>query len=311
MAAPANPLYFRRSIISVGTETTKGTSNFNATPFSGLTYGANIEPENLLPNTREPDGKYMGAILAVPGPRIGRCTFSHQLRHGDGYLTLLTGCGYVTGTPYVPTSVLSDQSCLSIRNWQAQDGGTNEATLKGIVGAMGTGTLTWDFDGLLTADWDFMGVWQAVTDGTEPALSPVTTVTNFTHASTFTLGASSAIPKAKRITINLNNTVSMRPDKTTANRVLHAWLSRGAPTVEIEFESQLVADWDAYGHHLAGTATALNLVITDGSNTLTITAPKMQPIQLRDSQNGPARMRTATYQCCASSGDDELTFVAA
>lgn len=307
MALPAMALLQRKKLIGFALESTQGTSVLSSvTTANGiLAYDAKMVPVDLTAQgERRPHGHYLGQIAATVGNQMGRLTFRHEVRHNDGFITLLQACGYALNTSYKPSSSVANHKTLSIKLWE-------DGRMKALTGAIGTCRLSWSNGGFVTAEWEFIGVWQAPTAVSLPSQSPVTTVTKYlSAASTFTVGGAT-VPRVANGTIDLGNTISMREDFAVAAGLVHGVIEDRAPMVELDFEAHLIADFNPFSSLLAGTTAALNLVFSDGTNTLTVTAPALQYMNIGDESRGGRLTDPSTFRCCASSGDDELTFAMA
>lgn len=307
MALPSQPLVARKRLIGVVEEATAGTGQAVTAAAAIIVYDLKCEPVAFTDaGERMPDGHYMGEIAAVVGPRIGRMTFRQEVRHNDGFLTLLLiAAGYVldTGT-YVPSSDLSNHKTLTMKAWV-------DGIEKELNGCMGTCRIVGENGGRVFAEWEFTGVWVAPHAQAMPALAPVTAVTKFLSAATaFTIAGAEA-PQISTFSIDLGNTIEMRPSLVAAAGAIHAQIVERNPTVELDFEAHLIADFDPFASLLAGTLVALSLALNDGTNTLTVAAPKMQYKEVGDEARQGRATTPATFRCAASSGDDELTFTQA
>lgn len=309
MALPAQPLVRRKKLIGGAAEATPGTSVLAtvSTPLaSTLIYDAKMVPVDLTSDgKRAPDGHYMGNITAVVGQRAGRLTFRQELRNGDQLLTLLTGCGYKSdvGT-YKPVTSITDHKAFSFKLWE-------DGRYKSIIGAMGTCRIGGSAGGRVFADWEWTGIWQAPVVGVMPASAAVTSATTFLLSGATLAYNTAAIGKISTLNVDLGNTVGLREDITGTSGLAHAHIEGREPGIEVDPEAHLIADSDPHGGLLAMTTAALSVVITDGTNTLTIAAPKAQYIDVGDDERGSRLVDTARFQCNADAGDDELSFDAA
>ncbi len=306
MALPATPLLYRSKLLGCAVESTIGTSALSSVtaPLGMIVTDAKMVPVNFLEGgERKPISKFMGRHASALGKRAGRLTFRSEVRHGDGTLTLLRGCGFTSSG--VPISKSTAWEGLSFKLWEPYD--TSSGRVKQLTGAMGTVQFTFAAGQGLMADWTFDGVWNDPASSAGPAETPITTVTRYTHASTATL-ASSAIPNFSTCTIDVGNTVSMRDDAKVAAGLLHGFVGDRDPTITFDFEAHLLADFNPFATLLAGTQQALSLVLTDGTNTLTIAAPKCQYRDIGDDARDTRLSDSLTLQACISSGNDEITF---
>lgn len=301
------PLLKRKCLIGYAAESTFGTSAIASVTTSAglLAYDAQLVPVDITSDgEREPDGHYLGQIVAVPGKRMGRLTFRHEVRHGDGYLTLLTFCGYANATGYKPSSTFSNHKTASFKLWQ-------DGRYQGLIGAMGTAKFSYENGGRLFADWEFTGVYVTAAAEAMPAQAPVTALTKFgSTAPTLTIGGS-ATPLVANVEIDLGNIIGMREDVLQTSGYLHAVVDSRKPTVTLDFEAALVADYTPFATLVAGTSAALSIVFSNGTNTITFAAPALQYASVGTGSRGGRLTDPATFRCAASSGDDELSITAA
>ena len=95
---------------------------------------------------------------------------------------------------------------------------------------------------------------------------------------------------------------------TTSQGILHYHVEDREPTITLDTEASLTADYDNYSLFLGGTEVAFSAAFAISGHTLTIAAPKVQRVGVTDGERGNKRVDELKLQCNASSGDDELTF---
>lgn len=307
MALPAVPLMTRLACLGVSVETTSGTENAPVASIStSPIYNARMVAGDLVGDGRRaPQGNYYGQADAVTGARMGTLTFSMDLAYGGSLLTLLKGCGYITSsTTAAPSSALSDHKTLTFRLWE-------NGRAKRLVGAVGNFTISGTRGGVLTANFEFNGIWYKPVDQAMPS----TTVGNHTlwtmkGVSAFTIGGVT-IPKCNAFSLTSGNTLSMRSDITSAYGLAHGYVADRSPTFEADFEAHLVADYDAWGKYDDATTEALSLVTTAGGHSITLAAPRMQRVAVDDGERDGARLDTQTFSLNSSAGNDEFTITIA
>jgi hypothetical protein len=316
MALPTYAKMHRTKLIGAAAETTYGTSVLGSvtTALAMHIVDAHMEPVDFLGGgERRPHGNFAGKLGSAVGKRMGRLRFREICRHGAGFTTLLPACWLknAAGT-YSPSTALSDQVCMSIKLWEKSGNAaaSPNADYKALVGALGTFTQTFSAGEPLYRDWEFIGVWQTPTAEAMPTPTVAPTPLRYTHFSTLTIGGAT-VPKVNTVTFSLGNQLEMRSDDTVAPNLLHAYIVDRDPKFTFDFEAHLVADYDPFAKLTAGTLQALNAVLTDGTNTLTMTAPNLQRAELPSGQRSVASTVTETLDCVISSGNDEVTFAEA
>lgn len=301
----AGPLLSRRKIVGATEETTSGTAATVTAALGDNFYDASCDPENLFSEgPRTPQGHYLGGVDAVLGQKVGRMRFTQEIRAGGAFLPFLTGAGYLLGSgTYKPTSVMGSRKTWSL--------GLFEDGLKKLLfGAAGNCSLAIREAQRVTAAWDWMGVFSAVTDVSLPPRAPITTAPYVARSVTLTIGGS-AIPLHNEISIDLGARVTPREDIAVAAGVSHFYISEFEPRVTIDCEAALVATLDQYGLLVAGTTAALSIVLTSGATTLTIAAPRVQRLEVATGDRGGKMTNPITLACLNSSGDDALNFTEA
>lgn len=121
---------------------------------------------------------------------------------------------------------------------------------------------------------------------------------------TFTIGGYAA--KISTITIDFGLTVALRHDITDTTGWENALVTGRNPTVTFDPEQTLVATYDWLGIFKAGTEGALSLAYSDGTRTITITAPKVQYTAISEGDRNGIATFQVTGALNRSSGDDEL-----
>lgn len=317
MALAAQPRVRRKKVLGFVAESAPGTSGLGSLTTANSVVVSDILAELVnvtADGERRPMGHYHGEIPAIPGPYLGTLSFSISHRHGDGLLTLLTGCGFWndSGT-YKPSTFFTGASARSALSFYVWEDGIR----KGLVGAQGTVTFSWSPGQGLTGRWSFMGVWQSVADASMPALAPVTTAANYSSgAGTYTINNATA-PVTDTWSLELGNSVEPRQDWKVIARMVHAYIADRRIRFSNFSEGHLVADYAPHAGLLAGTtlsgsgANGLVLGLSDWSNSLTFTGKTIQRESVGDSERNASQTTPEVFRLCPVSGDDELTVVAA
>jgi len=301
------PLMSRKRTILVSLETDKGTAVPGATP---------ALVEQLLTNPtcpwieREGSGLFIGnGSPGVLGERSGECTFKAELL-GDGAHHLDAGLAILlqasrfakTAESYVPANADSTMKCVTID--VDEDG-----VFKRLSGAMADVSFDGEAGGRLILSFSFKGTWVVPTDVALPAYAPSTRAPLRLQGGTFTL-ATLAIKVAK-ISLKMGNNVFMRGSLAGVGGIANHMITWGKPIISIDPEADLVAGYDYHGAYLAGTEVAVSLVVTDGTDTVTFTIPKIQYKEIKEGDRGGIQIYNITGQCNQSSAtvDEAVKFV--
>ena len=158
-------------------------------------------------------------------------------------------------------------------------------------------------------NFDFKGICIAPTDVAMPAYAPSTRAPLRMQAGTFTL-ATLAIKIAK-FNLKMNNVVTMRGDVTGVGGIAYYLVGDYDPQVSIDPEADLVAGYDYFGAFLAGTEAAVSLVVTDATDIVTFTIPKVQYKEIKEADRGGIQIYDLTGQCNITSAtvNDAVKFV--
>jgi len=287
------PLLTRKTVIKVKLEATKGTKI--ATDQALLVFDLAIKPTAPY-EARKGTGLYLGHNAAgVLGERSGTCSFKTELRSNGsagmetGLAILLQGAGLAKSTEsYAQHSSFAGQNTISIDVWQ-------DGVKFGLAGAMGTCKLTGQVGQRIFCEFEFFGVWQAATDEALPAFSPSATTPMLLQGGTFTIDA--AARGISKVELDLGNEVVMRPSVAAAGGIAHYLITDYDPSISIDPEADLVATYDFNGKWLDGTEAAIVLAATDGTDTVTITLPKVQIKDLAGGDRNGIAMYEYVGQC--------------
>lgn len=301
------PLLTRKRVIKVTLETTKGTVAAPATDV--LVFDLQINPTAPF-EQRKGSGLFLGnASPGVLGERSGQCTFKAELL-GDGAHALNAGlgiliqaCGFVaTVQSYTLSNTVAAQKCISI-------GVSEDGVFKELIGAMGEVSFDGEAGKRMMLSFDFKGIWVAPTDVALPAYAPSTRAPLCMQSGTFTL-ATLAIKIAK-FSLKMGNNVALRGDVTGVGGIAHAYIGDYDPEISIDPESDLVAGYDYFGAFLAGTEAAVSLVVTDATDIVTFTIPKVQYKAIKEGDRSGIQIYDLTGQCNITSAtvNDAVKFV--
>lgn len=308
------PLLTRKRVIQVSLESVKGDGTAAATDI--LVFDLSLEPTDAMV-TRDGTGKGLGhtSPAITDGEGKGTCRFKTELR-GTGsndidpaLRILLQGLG-LEETPaktFKPTSVYATQKTLNFTHYQILSTATDKAIQKSLKGAMGTGKLISD-KGRMILDLEFSGVYVIQTKATAPTVAYSTRKPiNWGYSTNaFTLASQSI--KISKFEFDFGNKVVPRMNN---GAVSHYMISDRDPTITIDPETDLVANYDLYGAWLAGTEVAASMVLREATDIFTFSVPKFQYRTPKAGDRDGILIDDVTGQCNISvmnTGDDEYTF---
>ena len=249
---------------------------------------------------------------AVMGKRSARLSFTTELR-GSGaagtppdYGILFRACGMAetisggASVAYKPTSDKADfiRACITVY-------------LDGLrilyLGCMGTFSLELPLDGVPVANWDFTAADFAVSDAAlvegsayQEVVPPPVMVTGFSFAG-FNFDIS-------RLTLALNNTVTLRQSANVPGGHIGALVTRRAPSGSFDPEAVLKGTKDLFADWEAGAEAPLTAVIgSQAGNICTLAAPKCQYTGAGFGDRGSLLSYEAPFAMNRVGGDDELT----
>lgn len=306
---PTNPpLLERRKLLGALLETTSGTANAPSTALANTeVYDIEIAPDGFFDGSENrPHGGGGGSAKRLIGKQGGKLTFKTRLRHGDATFTLLEGCSCVIsgGDNEIAKPVWVDMTgrkTLTFRVWHA-------GRYLQIYGA--NGTVKFAPEGSaepVVASWEFMGVWTAPGAQAMPSEPTLTTVALRAAGMTLTVGGGS-IPQVDGWELDLGAKVSPRQDATAASGLHRYQVEDGNPKLKLTPEARLVAHYDAYGKLLAGTVEAISMVLTDGTNTITIGMPAAQRIAVTPGKRDEKSLDEAEFELHKDSSGDDVIF---
>ena len=299
MTIATPPLGRRKKLIGALVESTAGTENEPTAALGMNIFDAKMAPDGMYPESRLPQGNYLGTSDRIIGLQKGKLTFRWEAAHADALLTLIQGCGFSAAG--VPLSSIASMASLSMALWE-------DGRKKRMRGCSGTLSIEGSSGGKFMGTEDFDGVWVQTEDEAMPALSPLTATVFRVAGLTLTLGGA-ALPGINQVTISIGAQVEPRQDVTNAAGVLHYAVLDINPTVQLDPESRLVAGHDGYGLLLAGTTGVFQAVLTDGaSKTLTIDGIRAQRTEISDGEREGKVTDPITLELHNSAGNDSLIF---
>ena len=294
------PLLKRLQVMSAKVETTIGTAEtltategvFNAYE---LSIQASIDVEE-----RESQGSF-NYLSGVPGARQGKMTFKTDLGWNGTTMptwasVLLPCCGFVESTQvYTPRS-----EGLGANVKSATIGIHQNGIFKKLAGAVGTFKIVCPAGKVAMIEWEFTGVWQAVTDTTIIAPTyPTDTPIRFASA---TVTYDSVVQVVENVTIDAGNEVIMREDPATAGGFISGLIVSRKPMITTNPEATLVATDDPFGDWLAASEAVFSCgldgptgLVTNG--TIVISAPKAQIINVQEGDRNKLLINEIEMSC--------------
>ncbi len=289
------PLLTRKRVIKVEIESTKGSRNGVPSPTEVLVFDLEINPTAPF-EERKGSGLYRGhKETGVLGERSGVCSFSCEMR-GDGsqgldaaLAILLQACGLdQTVEVYQVHSTPANDETLSIDVWE-------DGVKKSLLGASGNVTFEGETGKRMMCNFEFSGVWQTPTDDSLPTYAPGTTAPMLIQGGTFTLADKSI--KIGKFSLNMGNNVIPRMDVDAAGGISYFMITDYDPVLSIDPEADLVAGHDYFGDWLALIEAAVSLALTDGTDIITFTLPKVQYKEITEGDRDGIQIYDITGQC--------------
>jgi len=242
------------------------------------------------------------------GGRSATITFQTDLvGNGDGAAPgwadlLLPACGFVKATnTFGPVSEAPGSSVKTLTIAVYEDG--RKKLAKGCVGSF---KLVCESGKDIMIEWTFTGAWVQSTDSamltpTYPTLVPF-------RFSSATVALGSYTPCLQKLEIDAGNNVVLREDPAETSGYKGAIITDRNIVGTADPESQLVAGYDTYGKWIANTEEAFSVAVDDGTDVVTITAPKCEITNIDHGDRNSLRTDPISFQAnLDSSGDDELT----
>ena len=299
-------LHRRRKVLGGALQSDVDTPATVSTPFANtVIYDAKMEPLDLFADGEaKPDGNYTGTSARTIGPKLGKATWRQELRHADALYLFLQAAGHVvSGAGDLVCKWVSDPTQKQVMTLVLWEGGRrkqlNAAALRPTrFGPDGRG-------GRVFIEWEAMGLWVDPVAEAMPADATVTTQAYRAKNMTATFD-SAAVPPMDGFELDLGITVEECEDMT-GDGVGYYLAMDFQPTLRLKPEARLVADYDAYGLLMAGTVQAVVLQLTDGTNTLNMSFPEAQRLNITDETRGETLVDGIELEI-QNTGDNAYTF---
>lgn len=258
---------------------------------------------------RNGPGKYVGNSLpGLFGAETGICSGKTPLI-GTGSTGLGLGCLIILQSAWLAKTVESYQVTSSVANWKcASIDVFEDGWQKTLWGAMCNVNLTWEAgrpEGAML-EFEYQGLYKAIDDVAVPAFAPENRPPM--RMTAFTMNA--VAKKIQSLSLNLNNALNPRPDGNAAvanSEIAHIMINDNDPTLGINPEAELVATYAFDALRRARTEHPIVATFNDGTDTITITMPKVQAKALDTGEREGQLIYDYEGQCNHSTGDDAVT----
>lgn len=299
-------LYTRKSLLAVKVEATPGVAETLAG--TDAAYNA-MNPEitaDIAVSSRPLQASFK-QLKGVPGPMSGQCTFSIELI-GDGAgtypvwaTTLLAACGVIesptdTGTPSAEAPGANVKTLTM--------GVYTDGVLTQLRGCSGNVQFVFRPGEAVMLNFTFTGAWVGQSAVAVPSFTPPTL---FPIRSTGACTINSVAQKFQTCTIDLGNTVTLRPDIAGTNGFAYATVTDRVPTITLDAEAALIATEDPFGDWEDGTTRAFSLQCDDGTDIVTFAAAAAQYTAISPGDREGLRLNNKTMRCTTTGSSAELT----
>lgn len=308
--AITHPLASRSTVFACKAETTNGTP----ISLAGAEAVFNASDVEITPtteaNTRESQGSF-SMLPSVPGAFSADVKLTTELSnsgsatHPQQFSALLLAAGFgVSSATYTVASGSASAQTVTCGHYV-------DGLLYQAAGCMFDLEIVFEAGKLIKCNWTGKGIDQTPTDvalltPTYPTAQPPV----FKAATLTWAGTSLVVP---RMTIKLNNEVTLRENGASTSGYQSAWIGNRNITVEADVEASLVATYNPFTLHSAGTEIALSCAVGTGSNgVVTIAMPKLQhrakPTYFEQEKKHMWKFSMGANKNAAA-GDDEMTIV--
>lgn len=310
----AAPILARLEAIQVKLEAAKGTAE--TTGFTDiLVYDMKMTPTSGY-DRRGGAGACLGNNTpGVVTDRTGTSSFSMELSTtgsaglNAGLAILFQACGLAqTSEVYQVHSTFANQKTITIKYFQG-------GLLRVLYGAMGNVTISGEQGKRVMCAFDFSGIYTIATDVALPAFAPTSRQpmkfgsVDGTHVAAFTLN--SAAKNISKFQLNLQNEVGFRSSPAGVGGIGSAIIGHYDPQLTIDPEADAVATYAFESLWLAGTEHAVSILLSDGTDKVTFTLPKVQAKSVPMGVRENILVYEWVGQCNHSSGNDSVAITVA
>lgn len=296
--------------IAAKVESVEGTAETLSASDAFLAANVKFTP-NLAMGERKNVSASLSPWAPIPGVRSAKLEFDVELKGSGTQGTapalgkLLKACGFgedvvvSKSVTYAPASTGISSMTLAVY----QDG-----VIKKIWGARGNVSLKLEDGAPGWLHFEFTGADFSITDGSmlSSGVAYESTKPPAFLSATFTIDSYAAL--IGMLEINMNNEINLRKDANSDSGYKSAVITGRKPTMTMDPEHVTVATYDFFGKLRSGNEGSLSLVLgSTAGNICTITAPKVQYIDISDDVRDGIRSLGITCQLNRSSGDDEIS----
>lgn len=309
------PLLKRIQTIAAKVETTVGTAE-SLTASEGVFNAYDISIQASIDSQERPGQGSFNYLSSVTGARAGSMSFKTDMAWDGSTMpnwasVLFPACGYVESTQvYTPRSEAPGSNVKTATLAVYENG-----LKKTLAGAVGNFKIVCPAGEIAMVEWEFQGVWQAVTDTAIIAPTyPTDTPLRF-GSGVITYQAANLI--VENVTLDAGNTIIMREDPATAAGFISGLIVDRRPMITCNPEAGLVAAdaaSDVYGDWLAHTEGAFSCkidgptgVVTNGD--ITFSAPKAQITNAQEAERTGLLVNELELMCNknGATADEEVS----
>ena len=298
----------RKTLMAAKIETTAYTAESLANADSSFNfYDASIKPAIEI-NQRMALSNF-SKRKSTAGPRSAVVTFKTDLvGNGDGAAPpwadlLFPACGFVKSTnTFGPVSSAPGANGVKTLTIAVYEDGRKKLA----KGCMGTFKFVGESGKDMMIEWTFTGCYVQTNDAS--MLTPTYPTGVPLRFADATVALGSHTPCLQKLEIDAGNNVILREDPADSSGYKGAIVTDRTVVGTADPEAQLVAGYDTFGKWLANTEEEFSVVVDDGTDVITITAPKCEITNIDDGDRNSLRTDPITFQAnLDSAGDDELT----
>lgn len=271
----------RKRVLAAEIEATPGTAATLTAADAGFNvYDVMAQTETEL-EAREGQGAF-GMDSSVVGGYKGRVQFKLDASYDGSTVptwatTFLPACGWVNNSGvFTPRTEAPGTNVKTLTLGVYIDG-----VRKLLRGCVGTFRLACPSGKTGVFEFDFMGVWDGVTDQT--ILAPTYPTTKGLRFATSTTTWNSVALQVENMTLDSGNTMILREDSSNVSGFLAGLITNRIVKVTGNPEAKTVATQDRYGKLLDMSEHALTFDLDGPTNSkITIAAPKAQIISISE-----------------------------
>ncbi len=307
-----------RRVIAAKIEVTEGTGETLTDSEGGILV---IDPKvdvDIKMNPRNPVMATLSKFADIAGSQLARITFRAELKGvGSAYAAAnlpalspyLRACGFAETLDVTVDAETVTYQPASTGVPTITIGAYEDGVIKRIIGARGNVKFAGVAGEVVYADFDFLGVWDGATDGALLAPTYESTIPPTFLSANFSVAAYAAIINS--FNVDMANELKLREDANKSTGYISTVITGRDPNGTFDPEMVTVAAYDWYGKWKAGTTGALNVGSVGATqyNKFKITAPKLLPRKVSDSDREGIVVAENAFQLAMDSGDDEIVIL--